>query len=67
MAVLAQLVAFQEGSGGWTDVPRSWGPKIQKKFGIKKAPDWWSKALGGWTNDQRLYGKVFQKPASQRS
>ena len=67
MDVLAQLVAFKEGSGGRTDVPQSWGPTIQKKFGLKKAPDWWSKALGAWTNNQRTYGKAFKKPASQRS
>ena len=67
MDVLAQLVVFKEGSGGRTDVPQSWGPTIQKKFGLKKAPDWWSKALGAWTNNQRTYGKAFKKPASQRS
>ena len=37
------------------------------KFGIKEAPDWWSKELGGWTNQQRMYGQAFKKPSSERS
>ena len=58
---------FKEGSGGRTDVPQNWGPQIQKKFGIKKAPDWWSKALAEWTSQQWVLGKAFKKPTSQRS
>ena len=65
--LLAQLVVFKEESGGRTDVPQNWGPAIQKKFGLKKAPDWWSKELGGWACQQRTFGKAFKKPASERS
>jgi hypothetical protein len=38
-----------------------------KKFGVTEAPDWWSEALGVWTNQQRIFGKAFKKPASERS
>eukprot|EP01045_Picozoa_sp_COSAG04_P053290 COSAG04_NODE_23188_length_342_cov_1.045267_1_plen_63_part_10 len=42
----AQLVVFKEESGGSTAVPQSWGKKkMNKKFGVEEAPDWWSKAL----------------------
>ena len=58
---------FKEESGGSTAVPQRWDPKIQEKFGIKEAPDWWSKELGAWANDQRTFGKAFKKPASERS
>ena len=67
MDVLAQLEVFKEESGGCTAVPRSWGKKMNKKFGVTEAPDWWSGELGIWTNDQRTFGKAFKKPASQRS
>ena len=61
--LLAQLEVFKEESGGCTAVPRSWGKKMNKKFGVTEAPDWWSKELGGWAKQQWKYGK----PASQRS
>jgi len=64
---IAQLVVFKEESGGCTDVPRSWGKIMNKKFGVTEAPDWWSEALGVWTKDQRIYGRAFKKPASGRS
>ena len=67
MDLLAQMVVFQEESGGRTDVPKNWGPTIQKRFGIKKAPNWWSEELGAWANKQRVFGKAFKKPASGRS
>ena len=67
MEVLAQLVTFQEESGGCTAVPQSWGKKMNKKFGTKEAPDWWSEELAKWTNQQRTFGKAFKKPASQPS
>ena len=53
--------------GGCTTVPQSWGPRMNKKFGIKQAPDWWSEELAKWTNQQRTFGKAFKKPASGRS
>ena len=66
--LLAQLVVFKEESGGCTAVPKtSWGKKMNKKFGTKEAPDWWSEALGMWTSNQRKYGRAFKKPASDRS
>ena len=65
--MLAQLVVFKEEARGCTTVPRSWGKRMNKKFGVTEAPDWWSKALATWTNHQRTYGKAFKKPASQRS
>ena len=65
--LLAQLVVFKEESGGCTAVPKSWGKKMNKKFGTKEAPDWWSKELAAWTNQQRRFGKAFKKPASERS
>ena len=64
---LRELVVFKEESRGCTAVPQRWDPKIQEKFGIKEAPDWWSKELGAWANDQRTFGKAFKKPASERS
>ena len=67
MDVLAQLVTFQEESGGCTAVPESWGKKMYNKFGLKQAPDWWSEALATWTNNNRSYGRAFKKPASERS
>ena len=65
--LLAQLEVFKEESGGCTAVPQSWGKKMNKKFGTKEAPDWWSKALGKWTSQQRAFGRAFKKPASKRS
>ena len=47
--------------------PASWGRKMNNKFGLMEAPDWWSKELGTWAKNQRKYGKAFKKPASQRS
>ena len=67
MDLLAQLEVFKEESGGCTAVPQSWGKKMNKKFGVTEAPDWWSVELGAWANQQRTYGKAFKKPASQRS
>ena len=67
MELLAQLVTFQEESGGCTAVPKSWGPRVQEKFGIKQAPDWWSEALAKWVHQQRTFVKAFKKPASERS
>ena len=58
---------FKEESGGRTDVPASCGPKIQKKFGVEEAPDWWSKELGAWASQQRTFGRAFKKPAPERS
>ena len=65
--LLAQLVVFKEKSGGCTIVPRSWGKKMNKKFGTKQAPDWWSEELAKWANQQRTFGRAFKKPASKRS
>ena len=65
--LLAQLEVFKEESGGCTAVPASWGKRMNKKFGVTEAPDWWSVELGAWANQQRTYGKAFKKPASQRS
>ena len=62
-----QLVVFKEESGGCAAVPRSWGKKMNSKFGVTEAPDWWSEELGAWANNQRKFGKAFKKPASQRS
>ena len=31
------------------------------------ARDWWSEELGAWASQQRIYGKAFKKPTSQRS
>ena len=67
MGVLAQLVVFKEESGGCTAVPQSWGKKMNKKFGVAQAPDWWSEELAAWTNNNRRYGRAFKKPASERS
>ena len=61
------VVVFKEESGGCTAVPRSWGKKMNKKFGVTEAPDWWSEALGKWADRQRTFGKAFKKPAPQRS
>ena len=65
--MLAQLVVFKEEARGCTAVPRSWGKRMNKKFGVTEAPDWWSEELAAWANQQRTYGKAFKKPASQRS
>ena len=65
--LLAQLVVFKEESRGSTAVPHKWGKKMNKKFGTKQAPDWWSEALATWASNQRQYGKAFKKPASERS
>jgi len=66
----AQLVVFKEESGGSTAVPQSWGKKMNKKFGVEEAPDWWSKAL---TTDgqpakirEGLQVLKFKKPAWDR-
>ena len=40
---------------------------MNKKFGVTGAPDWWSGELGAWAKNQRIFGKAFKKPASQRS
>ena len=40
----AQLVVFTEESGGCTAVPQRWSSKMNKKFRVEEAPDWWSKA-----------------------
>ena len=40
---------------------------MNKKFGTKQAPDWWSEELGKWANQQRTFGRAFKKPASKRS
>ena len=40
---------------------------MNKKFGVTEAPDWWSEELGAWASQQRIYGKAFKKPTSQRS
>ena len=55
------------GSAGCTAVPQSWGKKMNKKFGVEEAPDWWSKALATWIKNQRAFGRAFKKPASERS
>ena len=60
-------MVFKEKSGGCTIVPKSWGKKMNKKFGTKQAPDWWSEELAKWANQQRTFGRAFKKPASQRS
>ena len=60
-------MVFKEESRGCTTVPERWGPKIQAKFGVEQAPDWWSEELGAWASQQRKFGKAFKKPASQRS
>ena len=60
-------MVFKGESRGCTAVPRSWGKRMNKKFGVTEAPDWWSVELGAWANQQRTYGKAFKKPASQRS
>ena len=65
--LLAQLVVFKEKSGGSTAVPESWGKKMNTKFGIKQAPDWWSEELAKWASQQRTFGKAFKTPASERS
>ena len=46
MEVLAQLVTFKEESGGCTAVPQRRSSKMNKKFRVEEAPDWWSKAQG---------------------
>ena len=54
--LLAQLVTFKEELGGCTDGLESWGKKMNKKFGIKEAPNWWSEELahmGGQPADLR--------------
>ena len=48
-------------------MPQSWGKQMKNKFVVTEAPDWWSKELGMWACDQRIFGKAFKKPASQRS
>ena len=65
--LLARLVVFKEESDGCTTVPRSWGKKMNKKFGVAQAPDWWSEELAKWASQQRTFGKAFKKPASERS
>ena len=65
--LLAQLVVFKEESGGCTTVPQSWGKKMNKKFGVEEAPNWWSEELATWADNQRRFGKAFKKPTSQRS
>jgi len=60
-------VTFKEESGGCTAVPNCWGKKMNKKFGVAQAPDWWSEELAKWANNQRTYGNAFKKPASERS
>ena len=40
---------------------------MNKKFGIKQAPDWWSEELAKWASQQRTFGKAFKKPTSERS
>ena len=65
--MLAQLVVFKEKSGGCTAVPQRWGKKMNNKFGVTEAPDWWSEALAVWAKNQRQYGKAFKKPLSERS
>ena len=65
--LLAQLVVFKAESGGCAAVPRSWGTKMNSKFGVTEAPDWLSKELGAWAANQRKFGKAFKKPTSQRS
>jgi len=64
---IAQLVAFKEESRGCTTVPRNWGKQMNKKFGTKQAPDWWSEELGKWASNQRITGRAFKKPTSERS
>ena len=59
-------MAFKGESGGSTAVPQSWGKKMNKKFGVKEAPDWWSEALATWAGNQRRFGKAFKKPARDR-
>ena len=66
-SIESELVVFKGESRGCTAVPRSWGKRMNKKFGVTEAPDWWSKELGAWANNQRKFGKAFKKPASQRS
>ena len=61
------MVVFKEESGGCTIVPQRWGKKMNNKFGTTEAPDWWSEELGKWASKQRIYGKAFKKPASERS
>ena len=63
----AQLVVFKEESGGCTAVPQCWGKRMNKKFGVTEAPDWWSEELGAWVDKQWRFGKAFKKPASERS
>ena len=41
--------------------------KMNKKFGARGAPDWWSEELATWANNQRTFAKAFKKPASERS
>eukprot|EP01045_Picozoa_sp_COSAG04_P005092 COSAG04_NODE_231_length_19199_cov_263.690209_12_plen_86_part_00 len=59
-------MVFKEESGGCTAVPESWGKKMNNKFGVTGAPDWWSEELATWAMHQRTYGKAFKKPASER-
>ena len=61
------LEVFKVESGGCTAEPQSWGKRMNNKFGVTEAPDWWSKELGKWADHQRIYGKAFKKPTSQRS
>ena len=65
--LIAQLVVFKEESRGCTAVPRSWGKQMNKKFGIKESPDWWSEELAAWADKQRRFGQAFKKPTSERS
>ena len=60
-------MVFKAESGGCTAVPKSWGQISNNKFGVTKAPDWWSEELGKWASQQRIYGRAFKKLASERS
>ena len=53
MELLAQLATVKEESGGCTAVPRSWGKRMNKKFGVTEAPGWWSEALAHWTDKSK--------------
>ena len=48
-------------------MPERWGPTTQAKFGIEEAPDWWSEELAKWASNQRINGRAFKKPTSERS
>ena len=65
--LLAQPVVFKKHSIGCTAVPQILCKKINDKFGVEETPDWWSGELGAWAMNQRIFGKAFKKPASERS